>query len=69
MPPIREARLRPEFSALYPDIPAGQWMPARELSDLLLSRRVIAPPPIEVPPEGVRQRVLSDEHFEFRDRP
>jgi hypothetical protein len=61
-PAEREARLRPEFAALYPGLPAGEWHRASLLTDIvwagLLERGKAA--------FQLRERVLSTEHFEFR---
>lgn len=66
MPPVREARLRPEFAHLYPGLQSGIWVPAR----LLVDREVIRQERRrrEVP-SGGRMRDLNDQHFEFRDVP
>jgi hypothetical protein len=61
-PAEREARLRPEFSALYPGLPAGEWHRASLLTDIVWSRLL---------ERGqaafqLRERVLNPEHFEFR---
>ncbi len=63
--PVREARLRPEFAHLYPGIAPGEWAPARALSDAVLSR-IMDEPPLD---DGLRHRVLTPDHFEFRDAP
>jgi hypothetical protein len=61
-PAEREARLRPEFSALYPGLPAGEWRRASLLTDIIWARLL---------ERGkaafqLRDRVLDPEHFEFR---
>lgn len=59
----REARLRPEFDYLYPDIEAGAWQPVEVLINqvvtMLYGDRSRA---------GVitGERLLRDDHFEFR---
>jgi hypothetical protein len=59
----REARLRPEFEYLYPEIEPGTWQPVEELINrvvtLLYGDRSRA---------GVitGERLLRDDHFEFR---
>jgi len=62
LPAEREARLRPEFGALYPGLPAGEWHRAALLTDIvwarLLERGKAA--------FQLRERVLNSEHFEFR---
>ena len=57
---IREARLRPEYAALYPAIEPGVWMPASDIGRSLLLWHLTA----SIPPEG--ERLMSEEHFEFR---
>lgn len=59
-PALRQARLRREYSHLYPGIPAGVWEVAANLAERLQRRgewRGTAAP-------GARP--LSDAHFEFR---
>jgi hypothetical protein len=62
LPAEREPRLRPEYSALYPGLPAGEWHRAALLTDIvwarLLERGKAA--------FQLRERVLNSEHFEFR---
>lgn len=62
LPAEREARLRPEFGALYPGLPAGEWHRAALLTDIvwarLLERGKAA--------FQLRERVLNPQHFEFR---
>lgn len=57
---LRQARLRREYSHLYPGIPAGVWEVAANLAERLQRRRewrgTAAP--------GARP--LNDAHFEFR---
>jgi hypothetical protein len=57
----REARLRPEFAASYPGIPAGEWTSAAVLAD-----RVLAAALLRNSETAIRGRVLFDAHFEFR---
>jgi len=57
----REARLRPEHAPLYPGIRSGAWEPAAVLVD-----RVVAGRLLRGGRPDIRERVLSDEHFEFR---
>ena len=56
----REARLRPEFVHLYPDIPPG-WHPAALLAELVADHRIA-----QHGYTGLRNRVLPTEHFEYR---
>jgi hypothetical protein len=62
VPAEREARLRPEFAALYPGLPAGEWHRAAILTDIVWARL------LERGKAGfqLRERVLNAEHFEFR---
>jgi hypothetical protein len=57
---VREARLRPDAAEVYPEIPSGRWMPARELAEILVRRARVA--------RGlsIHQRTLDVRHFEFR---
>jgi hypothetical protein len=57
---IREARLRPQYASLYPALEAGTWQPASAIGrQLLLWHLTVA-----TPPQG--ERLMSEEHFEFR---
>lgn len=58
---IREARLRPEFAHLYPELPAGQWMPASQVGASILMSQLRSE---RAPSLG--ERLLDDAHFEFR---
>jgi hypothetical protein len=56
----REARLRPEFAALYPGLRPDVWYSAAWLSARQFAR---------TPCDGVSSEIasiLSDQHFEFR---
>jgi hypothetical protein len=57
---IREARLRPQYASLYPALEAGTWQPATAIGRQLLLWHLTAP----APPDG--ERLMSEEHFEFR---
>jgi hypothetical protein len=57
----REARLRPEFAALYPGLRAGEWSPAATTADRVLAGCLLRGGGLVV-----RRRVLPDAHFEFR---
>ena len=57
---IREARLRPEYAALYPVIEPGVWMRASDVGRQLLLWHLTT---AKVPDAD---RVMSEEHFEFR---
>lgn len=60
--PVREARLRSEFGALYPGVDPETWYIAATLAEHVLARflreDVTGGPP---PP-----RILDPAHFEFR---
>jgi hypothetical protein len=61
-PTVREARLRPQYTHLYPCIPAGTWLPATSIAERLLRFIVSAMgPELRLP-----DRILNEEHFEFR---
>jgi hypothetical protein len=61
----REARLRPEFAALYPGVAPDRWVGAQEMNDMVVAARLRA---------GRRSgellalgnRLLDPRHFEFR---
>ena len=58
---VREARIRPEFAALYPGVDTETWYAAATLAEHLLGRIVRGDAPGPVAP-----RVLDPAHFEFR---
>ncbi len=58
---IRLVRLRPEFANLYPGLDPMVWETATELAAKLLAQRAV-----QASPEHTRNRVLSEEHFEFQ---
>ena len=61
---MREARLKPEFASLYPEIEPGIWYPAALVSARRLARIRSAGD------AGSLARVLDEQHFDFRgDRP
>jgi [ribosomal protein S18]-alanine N-acetyltransferase len=59
---MREARLRPEFADLYPTLTPGQWEPAARVAEVVLARLLL----LEISEAPLRERVLNEEHFEFR---
>jgi hypothetical protein len=61
-PEVREARLRPEFAPLYPGIEPGAWQDAAALAEQMLTEHLLRPSP----GDGLSERVLTKEHFEFR---
>jgi hypothetical protein len=58
---VREARLMPEWAALYPELEAGVWMAAEQLVPSVLRHRLQGQPTWEF-----TRRILTNEHFEFR---
>jgi len=62
---MREARLRPEFAHLYPTLTAGQWEPAARIAEVVLARLLL----LEISEAPIQDRVLKEEHFEFRGDP
>ena len=59
----REARLKPEFGVLYPDLAAGVWLLAAHVADRLSGLA-------QKDPEGdILRRVVDERHFEFRGGP
>jgi hypothetical protein len=60
---VRQALLKTGSAHLYPGIPVGEWQPATVMADMVLALRS-APRAIQ----GSRERVLDDQHFEFRGR-
>ena len=56
----REARLRPEYAALYPVLAPGVWMTAADIGRQLLLWHLAT----ARSPSG--ERLISEEHFEFR---
>jgi hypothetical protein len=59
---MREARLRPEFAHLYPTLIPGQWEPAARIAEVVLARLLL----LEISEAPIQDRVLNEEHFEFR---
>jgi hypothetical protein len=58
----REARLRPEFAALYPYLKTGEWEPAEALAERVVTHTLGRPDAAFVAGE----RALDPTHFEFR---
>jgi hypothetical protein len=58
----RKARLKSEYSELYPGLRPGEWETAAVLADRLLADCLL-----RGSEDALRGRVLPDEHFEFRD--
>jgi hypothetical protein len=57
----REARLRPEFAARYPEIEPDVWAPAAELGAKLLLWQVQ-----QRGTAALNSRILDERHFDFR---
>ena len=57
---IREARLKAEFAAEYPDLTPEVWVPATELARKLIERSHARRR------EGRHTRTFDPTHFEFR---
>jgi hypothetical protein len=70
-PEMREARLRPEFAALYPGVEPGSWQDAAVLADQVLSEHLLRPSPgyirlhAERPRAGQRALRLSGREFRY----
>jgi hypothetical protein len=65
----RQARLRPEYAALYPGVPVDEWRPIGELLDCVAAARLRGG---RRSGELLSSRLLDDRYFEFRgvgDRP
>ena len=62
LPEMREARLRPEFAALYPGLEPGTWQDAAALAEQMLTEHLVRPSPGYM----LSDRVLAKQHFEFR---
>jgi hypothetical protein len=58
----REARLKVEYAHLYPGVEPGVWESAGVLADRVLSARLLRPSNGFI----LSDRVLAEEHFEFR---
>lgn len=59
---MREARLRQEFADLYPTLIPGEWEPAARVAEAVLARALL----LEISEAPLKERVLNEEHFEFR---
>jgi len=58
----RQARLDPKFGSLYPELPAGHWMPAWQAA----TRRAERVWRQEGPEALIYSRLLPEEHFQFQ---
>jgi hypothetical protein len=59
---MREARLRPEFAHIYPELVPGQWEPAARIARVILARYLVQQMADAASPD----RALDETHFEFR---
>jgi hypothetical protein len=59
---MREARLKAEYADLYPTLTPGQWEPAARIAEAVLARLLL----LEISEAPLQDRVLREEHFEFR---
>jgi hypothetical protein len=59
---MREARLRPEFAHIYPELVPGQWEPAARIARVILARYLLQQMTDTPSPD----RALDEAHFEFR---
>jgi hypothetical protein len=59
---MREARLRSEFAHLYPGLTPGEWQPAGRIAEAVLANLMLQ----EMAEAPAAERVLPEEHFEFR---
>jgi hypothetical protein len=59
---MREARLRPEFAHHYPNLTPGQWESAVRIAEAVLAIVMLQ----EMADAPQPNRVLPEEHFEFR---
>ena len=58
---MREARLRPEFADVYPELTPGQWEPAARIAEMVLARYLL-----QRMTDVAADRALDESHFEFR---
>jgi hypothetical protein len=60
---VREVRLRPEYAAAHPEIPADLWLSARSVAESIVRRAAAARR------LAIHRRTLDPAHFEFRGGP
>ena len=58
---MREARLRPEFADLYPELTPSQWEPAARIAEVVLAHYLL-----QQMGSDPMERALQESHFEFR---
>ena len=61
----RQARLRPEYAAWYPDVSATRWYPVLKLVRAVM-HQLVHSGPRSSPLWSPGSRALDDRHFEFR---
>jgi hypothetical protein len=61
-PTLREAWLRPEYAALYPEVPAGIWVTVFSAAWTIVCGVMTGARPWP----GLGPRVLGEKHFVFR---
>jgi len=61
--PMRQVRLRPASAPLYPTLQPGEWHSAATLAARLLTEAARMK---GSDTRAVRERILPEEHFEFR---
>ena len=59
---MREARLRPEFTHLYPGLTPGRWEPASRIAEAVLANVLLH----QMGEAPLPDRLLDEAHFEFR---
>ncbi len=62
MSELRRAKLNPKFGSVYPELPAGEWLPAWQAA-MQVAERLWHEDGSEA---LVRDRLLSPEHFDFQ---
>lgn len=55
---MREARLRPEFADLYPELTPGRWEPAARIAEVVLARYLL-----QQMGSDPMERALQESHF------
>ena len=60
---LRQARLRLASTPLYPMLPPDEWLGAAEAASRVQAEAVGTG---ESAPQAMRERILPEEHFEFR---
>lgn len=60
---MREARLRPEFAHIYPELTPGRWESASRIAEVVLARFLLLQQMTEATSQ---ERALNESHFEFR---